>query len=909
MQIAGHSNDRNVWAHTYSGGNNIYVDSDSVDDGQWHHLVLKQDDTNVYLYVDNNLLGSTEYSLSGTVDPDINLSIGGFPITSCSPDDNFEGLIDEVRIYNRSLSTTEIQQLYTISAPTPNVAPTASITASSTTGTSPLTVTLDSSGSTDSDGSIASYSWSTSDGQTATGSTASLQFTTAGSHTVTLTVTDDDSATGTATETITVTEPANLSPTALITATPDSGTTPLTVALDGSGSTDSDGTISSYNWGTSDGQTATGSTASLQFTTAGSHTVTLTVTDDDGATGTATETITVTEPANLSPTALITATPDNGTAPLTIALGGSGSTDSDGSIASYSWSSSDGQSAIGSTASLQFTTAGSHTVTLTVTDNDGATGSATETITVAEPANLSPTALITATPNSGTVPLTVLLDASASTDSDGTVSSYSWSASDGQTATDAAPSLTFNSAGEYLITLVVTDNDGATSTTTTTVTAADVHMPVAAFTATPMIGSVPLTVTLDGSGSTTPNGSIVAYQWSSRGGQDGIGSTASFTFDEVGTYTITHTVVDSSGLTGSSAQDITVTEALTATITATPTSGVAPLTVALDGSGSTTPNSSIIAYNWSSSDGQLAVGSRASLTYDSAGSYTITLTIIDDGGDTATATETITVQEETASLGYNPTARPSPQVIAGGISPSQIDLNDTELDIMAIVRPGILSTDRVTFQSGDQSFALEMVPAGVLANGDELYKVVYNFARGAFAEQTLPTLWGADSDQFNVIAYDTGEVTSHKFPNLMFGNFPAQTVTTRAQEPLDYLTTKRRGPQVIMGGLSPSKIDLNDTEFDVIAFVRDGILPIEQVSVSQVEGSFGMEMNASGLLDNGDRAYKITYTFQRGTFPAGTVLNALWGDRFGQFNITVVDQAQQRSHNFPDIIFGNFPAQ
>ncbi|MBT7307337.1 MAG: PKD domain-containing protein, partial [Gammaproteobacteria bacterium] len=568
-----------------------------------------------------------------------------------------------------------------------NVSPTASITAAPTNGTAPLTVALDGSGSTDSDGTLSSYSWATSDGQSATGSTASLQFTTAGSYTVTLTVTDDDGATGAATETITVTEPVNLPPTALITATPDSGTAPLTVALDGSGSTDSDGSLSSYSWSTSDGQSATGSTASLEFTAAGSYTVILAVTDDDGAAGNATETITVTELANQPPTALITTTPDSGTAPLTVVLDGSGSTDSDGGISSYSWSTSDGQSATGSTASLQFTTAGSYTVTLTVTDDDGAAGTATETISVTEPANQPPTALFTATPNSGTAPLTVVLDASTSTDSDGAISSYRWSTSDGQTATGVASSLTFNSAGDYLITLVVTDDDGATSTTTTTVTAADLHMPVAAFTATPMIGPVPLTVTLDGSGSTTPNGSIVAYQWNSSGGQSANSVSAALTFDEVGSYTITHTVVDSSGMTGSSAQEITVTDALVATISATPTSGVAPLTVALDGRGSTTPNNSIVAYQWNSSDGQVAIGSRASFTYDSAGDYTITLTIIDDGGDTATATEAITVQEETASLGYNPTARPSPQVIAGGISPSQIDLNDTELDIMAIVRP------------------------------------------------------------------------------------------------------------------------------------------------------------------------------------------------------------------------------
>ena len=217
--------------------------------------------------------------------------------------------------------------------------------------------------------------------------------------------------------------------------------------------------------------------------------------------------------------------------------------------------------------------------------------------------------------------------------------------------------------------------------------------------------------------------------------------------------------------------------------------------------------------------------------------------------------------------------------------------------------------DRVTFQSSDNSFALQMNSAGVLQNGDEVHRITYNFSRGAFGTTVFPTFWGAEPSMFNIIAYDAGEVRSHQFPYLFFGNFPTQTATVQTASPISYLTTKRRGPQVILGGLSPSKIDLNDTNFDVIAVIRGGVLPIEQVSVAAVEGSFGMEMSEAGALENGDLVYKITYTFGRGSFPPGTVLNSLWGDRFGQFNIIAVDEGQQRAHHFPDIMFGNFPAQ
>jgi PKD repeat protein len=82
-------------------------------------------------------------------------------------------------------------------------------------------------------------------------------------------------------------------PTAIITAAPTSGEAPLTVAFSGSGSTD-DGTISSYAWNFGDGSAVSADpTPSHIFSSAGTYTVTLTVTDEDGLTGTAYVTITV----------------------------------------------------------------------------------------------------------------------------------------------------------------------------------------------------------------------------------------------------------------------------------------------------------------------------------------------------------------------------------------------------------------------------------------------------------------------------------------------------------------------------------------------------------------------------------------------------------------------------------------
>jgi len=88
------------------------------------------------------------------------------------------------------------------------------------------------------------------------------------------------------------------------------------------------------------------------------------------------------ETANSPPTAALAITPESGKAPLTVALDGSASSDTDGTIASHAWTASDGQTANGQNAELTFSEAGDYTITLKVTDNDDATNSATKNVKV-----------------------------------------------------------------------------------------------------------------------------------------------------------------------------------------------------------------------------------------------------------------------------------------------------------------------------------------------------------------------------------------------------------------------------------------------------------------------------------------------------------------------------------------------
>ncbi len=171
---------------------------------------------------------------------------------------------------------------------------------------------------------------------------------------------------------------------------------------------------------------------------------------------------------NQAPTASVSATPISGYAPLLVSFDGSTSSDSDGSITSYSWNYGDGKTGTGAMVVHTFQTAGTYTVRLTVTDNYGGTGTATKTITVY--ANQAPTASISASVLSGDAPLAVNFDGSASRDSDGTIASYAWNFGDGGVASGRTASHTFRSAGTYSVTLRVTDDRGATALATKTVT-------------------------------------------------------------------------------------------------------------------------------------------------------------------------------------------------------------------------------------------------------------------------------------------------------------------------------------------------------------------------------------------------------------------------------------------------------
>lgn len=354
----------------YDGQTRTLTTGDALNDGKWHMAVGTMAADGMKLYVDGKLVGSNGFASAQNYAG--YWRIGG-DRTWGSTSSYFNGTLDEAMVFSRALNGEEITELRGMGVePPPNAAPVASFT----TASSWMDVTVDGSGSSDADGSIADYAWDFGDGQTVTGATPSTHtYASPGTYTVSLTVTDNAGATHTTSQSVEATAKPNQVPVASFTV----DKTWLEVTVDGNGSSDPDGSIDSYSWDFGDGTSANGATpAKHTYGAAGTYTISLTVTDNQGATTTATQSVEVAAKPNEKPKASFTATPNA----LEVSVNAGGSSDADGTIDSYEWQFGDGSTGSGKTASHTFASPGTYTVTLTVTDDKGASDVATRDVAV-----------------------------------------------------------------------------------------------------------------------------------------------------------------------------------------------------------------------------------------------------------------------------------------------------------------------------------------------------------------------------------------------------------------------------------------------------------------------------------------------------------------------------------------------
>jgi PKD repeat protein len=173
-------------------------------------------------------------------------------------------------------------------------------------------------------------------------------------------------------------------------------------------------------------------------------------------------------PGGNAPVANFTFSPQGGHAPLDVTFDASESSDPDGTITNYNWNFGDGFTGTGQAIVHRFETEGQYTVRLTVTDNDGKTGSTTHIIIV-EPPNQPPVAGFSFSPIRGLYPLSVTFDASVSFDPDGQIVQYEWDFGGEQTGSGQVVTYTFPEKGIYTVILTVYDDDGDSATASGTV--------------------------------------------------------------------------------------------------------------------------------------------------------------------------------------------------------------------------------------------------------------------------------------------------------------------------------------------------------------------------------------------------------------------------------------------------------
>lgn len=496
-------------------------------------------------------------------------------------------------------------------------------------------INFDASSSYDPDGDAIYFSWNFGDGTTATGATALHAYNAAGSYIATLTVTDKVNVSQ---QSISITIHPNTAPVASV-----SG--PFTthwrdpITLDGTGSYDPDGqTIVSYQWFI-DGQiVSTESVLTYTFGNTGSYSVGLIVSDGYLNSIKLSRLIDVT---NDTPIA-------NPGGPYTVHRGiplgfaGNGSLDPNGDPLTYSWNFGDGSYSTAANPTHTYQNTGIYTVSLQVSDSQSYSATASTTVTVTNTAPIAnPSGPYSTHWNT---PLT--FNGLLSSDPDGdAITSYNWDFGDGTTGSGATPTHTYNTVGNYVVSLVVSDGTDSSAVATTTVAVtntAPIANPGGPYTV-----HWGTTLTLDASLSSDPdNDTIQNYSWNFGDGTTGSGIQIEHTYQAPGSYTIE--LIISDGIYSSVTATTTVEVTNTAPVASIggPYNAFRAQSITINGNSSTDPDGdTITSYHWDFGDGITQTTTTASVnhTYTSMGSFSMTLVVSDGFAQSTQVTTTVVV--------------------------------------------------------------------------------------------------------------------------------------------------------------------------------------------------------------------------------------------------------------------------
>ena len=509
------------------------------------------------------------------------------------------------------------------------------------------------------EGSISTVEWDvTDDGTTdAEGVEVNETYDTAGNQSGAVTVTDVFDRTFI--EPFTV--PVNAPPEAAVDA-PDEELTLTEVTFDGTESVDPDGEIVAYEWTVDEtvveqGDDAT--TFSRAFDDAGEYNVTLTATDDEGATDSETHEVTI---ENRPPVVEQERAPEVPLVDESVTFDAGDSFDRDGEIVAYEWDlDGDGATdATGETIDHAFENGGEQDVTLTVTDDDGAANESTATVFV----NTPPEAAF----SEETPELTlneVTLDAGASSDEEGAVTSYEWTV-DGEPLTsadsidvvgtasdDESLTIVATASGTYPVTLTVEDEFGATDSVTEELVIEN-RPPVVVLETLFDDAVVGETAGFSGSESFDRDGDIVEFEWLIDGTPvtETDESVYEHTFQESGDRELTLRVTDDDGASNETTQPVYVREQPDATFDA-PDEQLTLEDLTLNSTATTDPVGDIVEREWTveryDEDADefdtvaTASGETAEYVPQENGTFRVTHSVVDDADVTDETATNVTV--------------------------------------------------------------------------------------------------------------------------------------------------------------------------------------------------------------------------------------------------------------------------
>lgn len=348
----------------------------------------------------------------------------------------------------------------------------------------------------------------------------------------------------------------------------------------------------------------------------------------------------------VGPLANGTYTQASGGAPTTVEFHDGGSLPTaEGNTLEYTWDFGDGNTGTGPAASHTYTEAGTYFATLTVSD-EGGTAQTRLQVDIAPPAG--PPAEI-----EGPRRLEAAQTAAFSTPQSDAAVTAAWDFGDGSTASGQSVSHSWDAPGVYRLRLEVTSDGGESSSTEelieVTSTSAQTP-PVANLSVDTTSGFAPLAVSASAAGSLDADGAITEVYWEFGDGTSASGIEAGHVYNDPGTYTLTLTVTDNSGLTASATRSVTVSEfgsnrAPVAVLSAQPGVGIVPLTVTFNAAGSYDPDGDPLSYEWSGPGIQHS-GPDFEHTFTTVGQHEVSLTV-SDGELNDTVTRTIVVQPET----------------------------------------------------------------------------------------------------------------------------------------------------------------------------------------------------------------------------------------------------------------------